>query len=384
MDTNQRYRIFFLGAGFSKPAGLPLGYELWNEILDRATNLDGRARKFHEDLRTYQEFRRDCDGDEIPIDKIDFEEFLGFLDIEFFLGLRGGDTWSDDGNETQVVIKSFIGQILAERTPQPENIPELYLNFARHLQPNDFIVTFNYDVLLERALDRVGKPYRLFPHRYTKIRQHYGEVDSSHNEVILLKVHGSIDWFDRRRYLERIAGRLPFGLPPPTDDPIFGRTNIITKPIVAGPRFLDDPLEEMHRVHNVEQVYLKPPLFLATPWLLLPSSMKVVHALKDFWRGLGNAGGLNLGMAIIGFSLPAHDEYARQVIYRMVRNYQRAYWDQEIIGKRKIPLVLVDYRLPGAQRDDFNTRYSFVDRTKAVCLFDGFTEDALVNLFADE
>lgn len=30
----QKYRVIILGAGFSKPAGLPLGDELWVEILN--------------------------------------------------------------------------------------------------------------------------------------------------------------------------------------------------------------------------------------------------------------------------------------------------------------------------------------------------------------
>jgi SIR2-like domain len=382
MDESRRYRIIFLGAGFSKPAGLPLGIELWQEIRARAEVLSGRGSKFHDDLETYQAFRRDCDGLDIGIDQVDFEEFLGFLDVEFFLGLRGGDTWSDDGNETQVLIKTLIGEILAERTPQPSDIPDIYLEFARRLQSDDLILTFNYDVLLERALERVGKPYRLFPSRYSAVHQYHAEVDGTRNEVILLKVHGSIDWFDRRRYLERVAARAPVGLP--TDDPIFERTDIITEPLVDGPRFPNDPLQELHRVRNIERVYRTSPRFLATPWLLTPSTMKVIYTVRDFWRDLGGAGTLNLGMAIIGFSLPPHDEYARQVLYRMVRNYQRKYWDEEIIGHRKTPLVLVDYRPSDPPRDDFRQRYAFIDWNKAACYFDGFTPATLAAVFAEK
>lgn len=91
MAEARRHRILFLGAGFSKPAGLPLGFELWSEIRKRARILYGRAGKFHDDVQTYQAFRRECDGVDIPVSEIDFEEFLGFLDVEFFLRLRGGD-----------------------------------------------------------------------------------------------------------------------------------------------------------------------------------------------------------------------------------------------------------------------------------------------------
>jgi hypothetical protein len=32
--AEQKYRVIILGAGFSKPAGLPLGDELWEQILN--------------------------------------------------------------------------------------------------------------------------------------------------------------------------------------------------------------------------------------------------------------------------------------------------------------------------------------------------------------
>ena len=162
MSKERKDRIFILGAGFSKPAGMPLGNEIWHEIIKRAQRLDGRAAKFNDDLEAYIEYLRDCEGIAIKPEQINFEEFMGFLDIEHYLALRGSDTWSDDGNEGQIVVKTLIGQILAERIPRHDEIPEIYLEFARRLKPNDMIITFNYDVVLERSLEAVGKPFRLF------------------------------------------------------------------------------------------------------------------------------------------------------------------------------------------------------------------------------
>ena len=101
--ANDRFRIIILGAGFSKRAGYPLAPELWQEIRRRARSLEGRAAKFETDLQSYLQYRRDCDGVEVAEDAIDFEDFCRFLDIEHFLGLRGKDTWSQDGNEGTVV-----------------------------------------------------------------------------------------------------------------------------------------------------------------------------------------------------------------------------------------------------------------------------------------
>jgi len=67
---------------------------------------------------------------------------MRFLDIERFLGMRGVDTWSRAGNEATVVVKTLIGEILAWLTPTPDHIPSLYLDFARGLQPDDYVLTF--------------------------------------------------------------------------------------------------------------------------------------------------------------------------------------------------------------------------------------------------
>ena len=245
---NLRYRIIILGAGFSKPADLPLADELWNIILNRAKHLWGRADKFNDDLEAYIKFHSDCDGVQLAPENIDFEEFLGFLDIEHYLGLRGSDTWSDDGNEGQIVVKTLIGEILSTYMPSRDSIPELYLEFARCLQPRDYILTFNYDVLLERALDAVGKPYRLFPYRYSSVSRFSGIIDNSNEEVTILNLHGSIDWFDKSRFIDRIKSQEEHGLSTLPRDSVFnGVEDWGLTQIVDGPRHTDDPLLTMYR-----------------------------------------------------------------------------------------------------------------------------------------
>src|SRR5438105_4529520 len=98
MDTTtRRFSIFVLGAGFSRPAGLPLGMELWRE-LDRRARASYQAARYERDLESYLEFNWRCKGVRLNQSDIDFEDFLGFLDTEFYLGLRGPDTWSEEGN----------------------------------------------------------------------------------------------------------------------------------------------------------------------------------------------------------------------------------------------------------------------------------------------
>jgi hypothetical protein len=89
-------------------------------------------------------------------------------------------------------------------------------------------------------------------------------------------------------------------------------------------RHHDDPLKEVHRVIDLAQVYGDPRFFLATPTLIAPSTEKIVYSgrFDEFWRGMGSRGAASFRMVIVGYSLPPSDDYAKQVIYRLVRNYQ--------------------------------------------------------------
>jgi hypothetical protein len=377
---SSRFRIFILGAGFSHPAGLPLAADLWKDVLRRASGLSGRASFFRDDLNNYIEFRKRSEGVALKPNEVDFEEFMAFLDIEHYLGLRGKDTWSEHGNEGQVVVKTLIGEILTELTPAKDRIPELYLRFAKLFQPTDYVLTFNYDVLLERALEVAGTPFRLYPSRFQRISGDRATIDATRQELVVLKLHGSVDWFDRTFYSELDDEFRKQGSSDHPTNPVFNPDSPLKiVPLTDGPRFESDPLRQMYRALDVEKLYRGRILFCATPSLLNPSSMKIVypHMLRDFWDGLGQAGVLNFGMVIIGFSLPQQDDYAKQVIYRLVRNYQENYWGQSEFEHKKTPLLLIDRRASAKTRREFIERYRFVDWNRAEVQFDGFDDKAL-------
>jgi hypothetical protein len=133
--ASQKSALYILGAGFSVSAGLPLANDLWKEVCRRALCISGRVGHFREDLDYYIEFKERTEGLRLQREEVNFEEFLGFLDIEHYLRLRGSRAWSEDGNESQVIVKTLIAQILTERMPAADSIPSLYLRFAEKLQP---------------------------------------------------------------------------------------------------------------------------------------------------------------------------------------------------------------------------------------------------------
>lgn len=103
-------RSLFIGAGFSVGAGLPLAADLHLLVREASWRQYGRDNHFERDLNRFIKFQLRCDNRVIDPDQVDLEEFLGFLDAEHFLGLKGKDTWSSDGNETQLMIRSAIAR----------------------------------------------------------------------------------------------------------------------------------------------------------------------------------------------------------------------------------------------------------------------------------
>jgi len=224
----------------------------------------------------FRKYKEAVDGSAPPAESLDFEEFISFLDIEHYLGLRGSDTSSSEGNETQVAVKRYIGQVIWEATPRLKNIPPLYLEFARRLKGGDTVITFNYDTLLEESLDAVGQPYRLFRERFTQIGTLSCTTDMSLHEVVLLKPHGSVDWFNSGLYTEHVKLAEEFGNTIP-NDPIFGPHRIVDPiPIVDGERQPIDPLKSIFRVPHPSALY-DASYPLATPHILAPSYTKISY-----------------------------------------------------------------------------------------------------------
>lgn len=374
-----RYRVFVLGAGFSKPAGLPLAQVLWKEVLDRARRLEWIREELDYELGEFDRYRSSR-GNEIDDQPVDFEDFMAFLDLEHALGLTGSDTFSAEGNRLQLALRWLIAQIIVERTPPPDALPPCYQEFVDALQPHDYVLTFNYDTILENALDSIGRPYRLFPSRYAAVHDGWAEGDSSREEVAVIKLHGSVDWFDRADYTQEEARSRREG-GPPLPHIVFGPTSpAVTTPLLEGPQFKDEPLLDVHRViGGLAEVYRRDPPLLVSPVMLAPSYMKVLYAdrLRSSFWGLGQIGGYNLGLVVIGYSLPRHDDYARLAFLRMFANYQRSWWDDDFSGMRKKPALLIDFRDSPEAEAAYRSTYSFSEPEKTQFYFDGFDSDAV-------
>jgi len=376
------YDVFVIGAGFSKPAGIPLTSELFNLIV-RDTKVTTACHNILEpDISRYLEYYNRTHPTPITEDTINVEDFMSYLDIEHYLSLKGSDTWSDEGNRSQILVRHFTARAIFDKMSSMDSEKRrLYDTFVTHLDPGDIVITFNYDTLIEDALTRNGKPYRLFLDRFTSVNHSYGVVDSKMQEIILLKMHGSIDWFDRTHFdnkLKHIRQQSLWQTPKHT---IFSNpSDFMPKKIVNGPYFEDSPLQRIYKVRNLKKYFEIGNYVTDPPLILSPSFSKVVYLdpLKEFWSSFYSAGSLNRMVAIIGFSMPEHDEYVRLPLFSLIQKFQN-YDPAPLLKKRK--LKIVDLRNDEKGLSLYKTRYSFVDWDRTDCCFEGFGQKAVDMIF---
>ncbi len=182
-------------------------------------------------------------------------------------------------------LRSDLIAALREWFCQTEELrtqPNAYDAFVRRVMPGSTMITFNYDVALERALAKVGK---------WDIGKGYGFtfLPDRPSSTTVYKLHGSVNWFKR-----------PVNdVPPPV---------IVTRDLrllgyddLADPRI---PGDEMG-VDN-------------SGALVLPAPRKTFY-WQSFWTPLWNAGAGHLRSAnevfIHGYSMPAADARARQLLF---------------------------------------------------------------------
>ena len=194
------FRLFIIGAGFSMPAGLPLGAELLQcvrDVVESKFQDAGWEGSLEQDIEEWTLL--------YPDKPLNLERVFAYSHRKHYLGLARSEERFVEASQSIRAAKEAIQQVLIRKTPSV--IPELYRNFGKRLRPGDVVLTFNYDTLLEQALDDVDKPYSLTPEWWLdealKDSEGYRYVD-------LLKLHGSIDWYDRyfldeimRGYAER-------------------------------------------------------------------------------------------------------------------------------------------------------------------------------------
>jgi hypothetical protein len=280
-DSYDLGRIFFLGAGFSAGAGVPLT----NKLLPRA------ARIFQDEAPDLYDrvngFARDVDVD--LNDEPNAEQFSRLCNHLEFMELRergGGERWSDQGSRERLALKFFLSKTIAIATPEATNLPTFYARFASDLRASDVVVTFNWDVLLEKTLSYAGVAY-----------SYAWEED----KTLILKLHGSVNWINGTPQTLVTSAR-SFSYHP------IGYAGGMVENEVYFSEILHRPAEWAAARCLVDEVQ---------PLIVLPGYGKAVDVrlLSAIWYRLEFLNVRRGGVSIIGMSV-ADDDYVIESLFR--------------------------------------------------------------------
>jgi hypothetical protein len=87
MAEIQLPRLIILGAGFSRPAGLPLSTELLDLVLAELRRFEGQETHLHRSLAAYLDYKEATS--QMRPDPVDVEDFAAYLYHRHAFGLLG-------------------------------------------------------------------------------------------------------------------------------------------------------------------------------------------------------------------------------------------------------------------------------------------------------
>lgn len=272
----RKSRVFVLGAGFSAAAGVPLTVALLSEALQLfAVECPGIYAR----VEGYAKEAMGAAGADLDIAHLSFSDLCTFLEFIELREYGGGERWSENGSREKLALRYYLAKTLVARTPRPAAVPELYRAFAAQLHPRDVVISFNWDGLLEAALDAVGMKYAY----------DLGDEDA----VTISKLHGSVNW---RLGEPNVMGEPQYTLPWAKLN--FG-SGMMTRPLFAAGPLLDLSVWQHFR-----------PLGEVDPYLVLPGYGKAfdVRANAALWYKPEFIFAFTHNVYIIGLSL-AHDDF---------------------------------------------------------------------------
>jgi len=286
-------KTYVFGAGASVHAHYPLASNLWpstEEWVRKGPTYRSVIDKVHELF----------DGSK-PFEVLltDLDDRISQTSDQSLVSLR---------NYAQLMVYDYLNSI---RDPPAE----LYRRFAQDiLTPQDTVITFNYDVSLDRELCRSGKWSVLTGYGFV-IDQPYGfaiDQPTARPSCKLLKLHGSTNW------IAQVLGGLQGPGAVNLDEPLLG-----TRPVIPTPEMIylgTDLVDRRFRLGTGFAPNLIMPA--ANKKFFIPTSFDP-RELEDFWDSLWRQAKEGIAASdevhIIGYSLPEYDNRARDLLLRTMR-----------------------------------------------------------------
>ena len=308
-------KVYILGAGFSWLAGFPLAEDFFSFVYSRIKNSnDSRDTGDNGFFSELDDFTKKVQKQYQWI-LTDAELLCTYMDLALLsnsLGIFQGifnslpDLRLFRIKFSGAIVRAFrykhdefriSGRKITEKEKETN---KLYWKFCEILEEGDIVISFNYDLLVEIGLWQQNKWTFLDGHGFKKdikdfeheANRIYSKDKPTRSQVRILKLHGSLGWFQNRLTDEIIFGEMPESF-----NDYFG-------PFFEG----DDSSPAVSYDEGstlIEPSYIKQ---FDNPFLI------------NIWKQAVNAIISANEIIIIGYSLPPADSASKQLLATSVRN----------------------------------------------------------------
>ena len=187
-------RIFILGAGFSKQAGMPLATELTPLLRRKFEEVDHKeALEWFAWLDERASWIKNSDQNSVL--SLNIEEIFDFAHFDALIwkmrqqmcpvGRNSGDTPYSTAEAIETWLRYMEDDLVNIIWDQQQTCigkTDGISRFTTILRENDTVVTFNYDTLIEQSISQAKRPWQ------------YGFKIEEGKGVPILKMHGSLNW----------------------------------------------------------------------------------------------------------------------------------------------------------------------------------------------
>ena len=288
--------VYFIGAGTSCALGLPNTAMLLDGVLDLAQRsprwqregLEGRLQ------RAFRFFYPEAVHEGYKPEVVDFFSALRtYLDVG--TGLPGGFA---DAPHLYRSLKAAIAYLLVEKTRKCNAVLRGRPPFLEEaVQVGNVVITSNWDVLVERYADLHGIPVRL---------RGVGDDD----ELVLLKLHGSIDWC-LGQHMTRTASTDLYAT---LNERLFGVRQY--RPAIPSKRARQDQAIRMRALERWTSGWSRIRSRASEPYMVTMARGKGgdLGPLRPVWRDAYGALSRARRLDIVGYSIPPDDIEIRTLL----------------------------------------------------------------------
>lgn len=205
--------VYIFGAGASRACSSKT--PTIKEIFSKASEVGGRSEELRREISDHLRQRFGIRAEDLLNGNIDFERVFTLVVSDRDMAESFGSAEERSNIATaEIGLESLVYELFMTVTwDEIVGTGDLYDELVKRLGEEDVLISFNYDLQLDAALERSGRwsPLDGYGFDFSRFQNSEGKPLGSHLEKAstwrLLKLHGSLNWFRMTGIYGHATGR---------------------------------------------------------------------------------------------------------------------------------------------------------------------------------